>query len=919
MKRKEQLDELVKLFAIFKAQVELSNRQGEYDINTHSEDLLASLFSCIYDGEFVNVNFQKKNNPAVDLIDSKARVCVQVTSTATFKKIRETLEKYFNAGYHNQCNTLLFYFLIKKPKLNRKSKKNIKDFINGKINFDVDNHLLDDNSILTILRQDASGEKVNCVLNLLEKEYGELNRNKDLTLNKRLGQLPFNADLFIGREADLEAIYQRLFNSGDILLLVNGEGGIGKTTLAAQYYFNYQDQYTHVAWVFAGSGLMNGLLTLAKPLKVFDETLANEELLDALLEQMRQLPKPCLLVIDNANQIGELEQYYSKLGSCPNFHVLITTRIAEFERAALHKVLPLGDQEAIKLFKEYYPEHLSSEDSLLEQLLLAIGKNTLVIELLAKNLRKLNQFRVKYNLSNLLQDLQNKGLLGIHSQEVRTAYLAENNQLRKEKPESIIEAMYELGGLSSQEQPLLTILSTLPAENIHINILESLLLEVEDFDSTLGSLVEQGWIEWNKSHGSFKMNPVVQEVTRKKSSDLLATCRPLIVGLIMKLRYEPSTGQLTHASYEDAAVYARYAEYLLSNLDDIEIGTDSLYEMTANYYKVIGYSQKALELSVRMKFQSEKLYLERSKDPNYRYIFIVSHVQIGDIYYRLRQQDKALENYKQYNRLSEKLYRDYSQNNLFKRNFAVSCSKLGEILRHSNSKEAFEYINRENKLFQELADIYPFNLAVSHEKLGSYYLDINEPNKAFESFRKATELFQKLLAEQPEAIEVCQGLATSHQRIGRSLLRMKSPNLDKALKHLTVAERIFEHLSRSYPQNVGFKQELAVLYEQLCKFYRQLTNPNLNKALEYSQKANAIFKGIYEAYPDDPNHTHSLAVSYMITAEIFETRNEYRDSIATYEQVKQLLSNLKQQFPENNDYSENLKWVTNRIAILSNL
>ena len=357
---------------------------------------------------------------------------------------------------------------------------------------------------------------------------------------------------------------------------------------------------------------------------------------------------------------------------------------------------------------------------------------------------------------------------------------------------------------------------------------------------------------------------------------------------------------------------------LLSNLDDIEIVTDSLYEMTANYYKVIGYSQKALKLFICMKSQSKKLYLESSEHPIYKYNFIVSYEKIGSTYYRLRQQDKALENYKQYNRLSEELYRDYPQNNLFKRNFAVSCSKLGEILRHSNSKEAFEYINRENKLFQELADIYPFNLAVSHEKLGSYYLDINEPNKAFESFKKATELFQKLYDKQPKAIEFYQGLATSHQRIGLSLLRMKPPNLNEALKHFTFAETIFECLGKDYPQNAGFKQKLAVLYEELCKFYCQLTNSNLDKALEYSQKANAIFEDIHEAYPEDPNHTYSLAVSYMMSAEIFKTRNEYRDSIATYEQVRQLLSNLKLQFPENNDYSENLKWVTNRIARSSN-
>lgn len=125
-------------------------------------------------------------------------------------------------------------------------------------------------------------------------------------------------------------------------------------------------------------------------------------------------------------------------------------------------------------------------------------------------------------------------------------------------------------------------------------------------------------------------------------------------------------------------------------------------------------------------------------------------------------------------------------------------------------------------------------------------------------------------------------------------------------------------MSRSCPQNVDFKQKLAVLYEELGKFYRQSANSNLVKAIEYSQKANAIFKDIHEAYLEDPNHTYSLAVSYMMTAEILETRHEYRDSIATYEQMRQLFSNLKQQFPENNDYSEDLKWVTSKIAILSN-
>ena len=53
-------------------------------------------------------------------------------------------------------------------------------------------------------------------------------------IDKYLGLRAFHIDRFIGREDDLIAINQKLFDENNILLLVNGEGGIGKTTLAAK-------------------------------------------------------------------------------------------------------------------------------------------------------------------------------------------------------------------------------------------------------------------------------------------------------------------------------------------------------------------------------------------------------------------------------------------------------------------------------------------------------------------------------------------------------------------------------------------------------------------------------------------------------------------------------------------------------------
>ena len=60
--------------------------------------------------------------------------------------------------------------------------------------------------------------------------YGERKIPKILTLP------PFIPEIFEGRDDDLQAVNQTLFAGNTLLLLVNGEGGIGKTSLAAKYW-----------------------------------------------------------------------------------------------------------------------------------------------------------------------------------------------------------------------------------------------------------------------------------------------------------------------------------------------------------------------------------------------------------------------------------------------------------------------------------------------------------------------------------------------------------------------------------------------------------------------------------------------------------------------------------------------------------
>lgn len=235
---------------------------------------------------------------------------------------------------------------------------------------------------------------------------------------KYLGILPVIPEVFIGRDDELQSVHDKLFDGDNLLLLVNGEGGIGKTTLAAKYYQRYFNEYAHLGWVFAERSLGDALLTLADSLQVeFGPTDAADVRREKLLREMAALNKPSLLVIDNANDLTDLSAHYHELRKCPNFHILLTTRIESFAHARTCRVGHLDEPAAIQLFTTHYPGHDSAEDELLKAVLRAIGYNTLVIELLAKNLDTLNQFRTGYSPAQMLDDLRHRGLFGLSKSE----------------------------------------------------------------------------------------------------------------------------------------------------------------------------------------------------------------------------------------------------------------------------------------------------------------------------------------------------------------------------------------------------------------------------------------------------------------------------------------------------------------------
>ncbi len=686
---------------------------------------------------------------------------------------------------------------------------------------------------------------------------------------KKFLSSPFIPETFLGRQEDLKNIHQQLFNGPNSLLLLSGEGGIGKTSLAAQYFLQYQNHYQHLAWIYTENNLADGLLTLALPLEIsFPDKMPAEERLQVLLNNMHNLQAPCLLVIDNANNQEELEKHYRLLRSCTNFHLLFTSRITAFEQAETYKIEGLPEAEALALFKKHYPKHQPAEDEIFNQVRIAAGGNTLVIELLAKNLFLQNRLTINYTLADLLKDLQQKGLLALgKSKPVASGYHAKNS-LRKENPESIIAAMYDLAELTAEERKLLSVFAVLPAENIDFPALEQLLKGIDGFDETLLSLAKKGWLDYNETDNSFKISPVIQGITKKKNHSLSEDCDYLIYNVSEKLDYEGIIGHFTNASYKDAALYARYGEIIENNLTVPAVNLSILLDRLGNYYKTTGNLLKALSFYQSYNQLNKLLFEALPQDAQLKNGLAISFSKLGETYCELGDFNAALHFFTLYNQLMEELHQEFEADESFKNSLAISYCKLGD----------------------------------THSKLGNMDATLRF-HLLYHQSRK--ELFE----DSPYNESYKSGLAISCSKLGETYIKLE--NFEEALRFSEMDIVLSEELHQARPENTFFKHNLAIANEKRGDIHIALFD--FPAALIFLKKSNQLCKELQETWPDNISFTDGLAVTYTKLGLANELDPDKSISKNYYQSAKELWIKLVNNFPDYAGFNNSLKWVNAKL------
>ncbi|MFK5968966.1 MAG: NB-ARC domain-containing protein [Candidatus Marithrix sp.] len=711
-----------------------------------------------------------------------------------------------------------------------------------------------------------------------------------------LPKAPSPPSNFVGRDDLLVEIHDQLERHNRLVL--NGLGGIGKTTIAQKYVERYRAEYNTVAWIFIQNGLEQDMVTILQA--AMDDIVfpANTPLEDKFEYLMMALGDYYdgnnLLVLDNANDADELLDLVVHLEAC-GWETLITSRCTpDEEEYQFVQVDELPEDDAIKLFRKHYS--LETDVVELRVLLAKIDYHTLLIELVAKAGKKkglsIGQLLERLDGGLAHEDLQRIITVGKHADTHKVG--------KKAKLHEYIVAMFEPEDLDEEQQRILRYFSVLPAVDIPLEHLKRL-FEVEDeneFEDILDGLLQSGWLG---VRDGYWMHSMVQEmlfvkleVDSDKVGELVA-----VLSIIMQ-------------DHIDIALdFIGYANIVALKLSDANVQVGWLNFYLANSYVKFGLLDSALTKII----DANRHFVQCDDKEN----LAISYSKLGDIHQALNQIDKAHEFFELCNQLSKELYELNPESESLKKGLVISYDKLGTIHmilgQIDKARPIFEIHNQLSKELYEANledDSLKHELAVSYSKLGGIQQVLGNLDKALEFFELNMKLTKELYKSNPENEDFKNGLAASYNWFGN--INSQKGMLNDALIHYEVYKNLMFELSNNNPKSEKFKTNLAMSYSKLGTVYQNLDQAD--KALESFELYNQTNKELYESNPESISLKNELATSCSKLGEIYQVLGNVNKALEYFELYNQISKELYESNPRNIETIKNLAISYRELAII---
>ncbi len=647
-------------------------------------------------------------------------------------------------------------------------------------------------------------------------------------------------DKVIGRDAQLKQIRKRLAEDNSVIL-VNGLGGIGKTTVALEFIHRYGSDYRHLAWIevtdsITAAFVANRTLIDNLYLSAVLENLPKEDYevlaLERIINRLSNLDN-CLLVIDNAND-------HDDLLACG--HMLRTLRATTLLTSRAHpedwNTVPIDELEpkdAAALFQRHFLAGVQPEQmDTLWELLRCLDHHTLLVELTAKAATKARlPLTALYDKvkANYLHDEK------LNERTVSAGAHADHTKLPKqERVENYIQMVFQqISGLNDTEQRYLRYMCLLPSNAYE----ESFLQEVFQIDAdtkpecldTLESLAAKGWLTQKRDERgyTYKLHALVQDVAIRELKISYELCAAVVDYWIAALQIDPNEDNpvlkfpLLVFGEELVKMFKQEVNDKISLLFDI-VGW--IQSEKGHYLKALQLRKRALEINLQLFDKHDEHILVRQSN-------------LATVYIKMGRYDEA-----------EEILNEVLNSSIEK--YGDQHSKLDSI--YSNlALVLYEKSNYEKaKLFLEKAlqiDIKHYGdrdirVANRLSSIGVLYRALKDPENAKGLLKKSLEILQDLLFETDPKISICKSnLALAHRDLGE----------------LSEAKRLLEQALENDIINYGeLDRRVANRYHNLA--WILIDQNDLLSAYSLLEKAYKIWlQALGKEHPDTHNCAKSLA------------------------------------------------------------
>ena len=589
-----------------------------------------------------------------------------------------------------------------------------------------------------------------------------------------LDNLPCDAEGYLlGRKAALEELHTALLGNG-ILTLVNGIGGIGKSTLAAFYahFPAYKKAYAQCFWIAVsdtkGNVTDSLIATFAAALDLYKKP--KDKQLDAIKDYLLGLGGEVLLIIDNANEPKQLTAALDFLRKC-KCNVLVTTRanVTGMKALPLATLLP---EDAFTLFTHYFPAAKNLPE--MPQLLKNIAYHTLLTEFMAKSLAHNPVLSLQHLLDLTVQQNFTDELL-TYTQFTSYHTHTHGKADTKIAPAKYLIEIFPTQKLNEEEQKLLRYFSILPAEWIGIAMLKQLFVErsvdikyitigFQDLiinlllnliklitpnpkqdtlklGQTLQQLYEKGWLQKSPDN-EFSCHVLLQHILRQQLKPNEENCKVLLTNLFIAIRIDGYTNKIILSSY--LPLIESVLSWIKKDIEPIA----NLYNNSATIYEAIGDYTKSLVCYLRSIDILEKISVN-----NKLYLADVYN-NTANIYNLLKNYEEALKYYLKSKIIYEKILvynlKPIKTQWIISDNehpdLAISYHNIANTYRALNdNKEALAYYLKAIKIREKVLNNEHPDLAISYHNIANVYYYSKKYKIAYFYVKKAVEIRTKAL------------------------------------------------------------------------------------------------------------------------------------------------------------------------------